>query len=39
MLAKNNALDMRLYDFIVRLFDEQKNIIEEYAHYNTLITP
>jgi len=31
MFAKNNALDIRLYEFIVRIFDEQKDIIETYS--------
>lgn len=29
--AKRNSLDIRLYKFVLRLFDEQKEIIETYA--------
>ena len=30
-LAKTNALDIRLYEFLLGLFDEQKETIESYA--------
>ena len=30
-LAEKNALDIRLYDYILQLFEEQKEVIESYA--------
>ena len=30
-LAERNALDIRLYDYILQLFEEQKEVIESYA--------
>mmetsp|Transcript_17000 Transcript_17000/g.36631 ORF Transcript_17000/g.36631 Transcript_17000/m.36631 type:complete len:362 (+) Transcript_17000:104-1189(+) len=36
ILAKTNALDMRLYDYILQLFDEQKEIIESYTIKSTV---
>jgi hypothetical protein len=30
-LAKRNKLDLRLYDYILQLFDEQRDIIESYS--------
>lgn len=30
-IIQRNALDMRLYDFILQLFDEQKEIIDSYS--------
>lgn len=30
-LAKRNKLDLRLYDYILQLFDEQRGIIESYS--------
>ena len=32
-LARNNELDIRLYEFIVHLFGEQREIIEAYASH------
>ncbi|KAL9188446.1 hypothetical protein ACHAXT_006824 [Thalassiosira profunda] len=31
ILARKNALDIRLYEYIVRIFDEQKDTIERYG--------
>lgn len=30
-IVKRNALDVRLYEFVVKLFEEQRDIIEMYA--------
>mmetsp|Transcript_12562 Transcript_12562/g.22618 ORF Transcript_12562/g.22618 Transcript_12562/m.22618 type:complete len:87 (+) Transcript_12562:3-263(+) len=30
-LAEKNDLDIRLYDYVVQLFEEQRGIIESYA--------
>lgn len=31
MIAEKNALDVRLYEYVLQLFEEQKEIIESYA--------
>ena len=31
IIAKKNALDVRLYEYVLQLFDEQKEIIESYT--------
>ena len=30
LLAERNALDIRLYDYVVKLFEEQRELIETY---------
>mmetsp|Transcript_24061 Transcript_24061/g.51507 ORF Transcript_24061/g.51507 Transcript_24061/m.51507 type:complete len:82 (-) Transcript_24061:511-756(-) len=31
LLAEKNALDIRLYEFVVELFEEQREVIDSYA--------
>jgi len=35
-LADTNTLDMKLYDYVIQLFDEQKEIIESYSIQSTV---
>jgi len=37
ILARTNALDMRLYDYILQLFDEQKEIIESHTKKSMVV--
>ena len=36
ILAEKNALDIRLYEYIVRLFEEQRDLVASYANPSTV---